>query len=86
MAMPRNGTPALLTEIDLAQRLNVSLAALRRWRLENRGPTYRKLGALVRYDPQDVANWLQACPVGGAVAKTQRALTAIKTAETGDRE
>ena len=84
--MHRNGSPALLTETDLAQRLNVSLAALRRWRLENRGPTYRKLGALVRYDPKDVANWLHSCPVGGAVAKKQRALAAFETAETGRRE
>ena len=56
----------LLTENEVAQRLNVSLASLRRWRLERRGPRFVKLGSLVRYQPQDVEAWLASLPSGGS--------------------
>src|SRR5690349_4652969 len=39
----------LLTENDVSKRLNVSVASLRRWRLEGRGPAFLKVGCLVRY-------------------------------------
>jgi predicted DNA-binding transcriptional regulator AlpA len=55
----------LLTEKSVARLLSVSLAALRRWRLEGRGPRFLKLGAAVRYDPNDVAAWLASRPSGG---------------------
>ena len=41
----------LLTECDVSERLHVSVASLRRWRLENRGPRFIKVGSLVRYRP-----------------------------------
>ena len=62
--MPEN---EFLTETQLAERLHVSLGTLRRWRLENRGPRFRKLGALVRYGEYDLEQWMQAQPSGGAV-------------------
>jgi hypothetical protein len=34
-------------------------------RLFGRGPRYRKLGSLVRYDPEDVGAWINAQPTGG---------------------
>jgi hypothetical protein len=40
---------ALMTELEVAERLRVSLACLRRWRLERRGPRSLKVGSLVRY-------------------------------------
>ena len=55
----------LLSEQDVAQQLSISVAALRKWRLMGRGPRYRKLGSLVRYDQRDVQAWREACPVGG---------------------
>jgi predicted DNA-binding transcriptional regulator AlpA len=55
----------LLTETDVAKKLRVTLACLRRWRLERRGPKFIKLGALVRYRPDDIADWLESRPVGG---------------------
>jgi len=57
---------SLLTECDVAERLNVSLASIRRWRLEQRGPQYIKLGSLVRYRQADVEIWLSALPTGGS--------------------
>ena len=54
-----------LTEIQVAERTHISLATLRRWRLENRGPKYRKFGSLVRYDEDELSRWEEAQPFGG---------------------
>lgn len=59
-----------LTEREVSQRTHISLATLRRWRLENRGPKYYKFGSLVRYDEDELSCWEQAQPSGGeAVAE-----------------
>lgn len=55
----------LMTEQDVSKRLRVSLACLRRWRLERRGPEYIKVGSLVRYDPETLAAWVLSLPKGG---------------------
>jgi len=57
-----------LTEFDVAERTQISLGTLRRWRLENKGPRYHKFGSLVRYDEEDLAAWEQAQPGGGTEA------------------
>jgi excisionase family DNA binding protein len=57
----------LLTEKQVAEQLQVSLGSIRRWRLENRGPRFVKVGALVRYRQNELDNWLAAQPVGGSV-------------------
>lgn len=36
----------LMTEEEVSRALNVSIAALRRWRLEQRGPVFIKVGSL----------------------------------------
>lgn len=54
-----------LTEMQVAERTHISLATLRRWRLENRGPKYRKFGSLVRYGVEELAAWEQTQPCGG---------------------
>jgi excisionase family DNA binding protein len=59
---------SFLTEQEVSTRLNVSVATLRRWRQEKRGPTFRKIGSLVRYRPEDLDTWVAALPTGGAVA------------------
>ncbi len=56
---------SLLTETDVSKQLRVSLACLRRWRLERRGPVFVKIGQLVRYRPEDLESWLRALPTGG---------------------
>jgi hypothetical protein len=43
----------------------LSVASVRRWRLLRQGPKYIKIGAAVRYTPEDVAAWLRARPAGG---------------------
>ncbi len=38
-----------LTEVEVSKRLRVTVACVRRWRLERRGPRYFKVRFLVRY-------------------------------------
>jgi predicted DNA-binding transcriptional regulator AlpA len=60
-----NGIGNLLNEHDVARITGLSLASVRRWRLLRRGPKYYKLGAAVRYKPEDLFAWLEARPSGG---------------------
>jgi predicted DNA-binding transcriptional regulator AlpA len=57
----------LINERQVAKKLSVSLAALRRWRVEHRGPPYRKLagGSAVRYSVEDLQHWIDSQPRGG---------------------
>ena len=55
----------LLKETEVAKKLRVSLACLRRWRLEKRGPAFVKIGQLVRYRPDQLELWIQSLPTGG---------------------
>jgi excisionase family DNA binding protein len=61
---------SFLNEQEVSKRLNVSVATLRRWRLEKRGPVFVKVGSLVRYRLEDLDSWVAALPTGGAVAVT----------------
>jgi predicted site-specific integrase-resolvase len=63
----------LLTEEDVAKQLHVSLAALRRWRLEGRGPKFIKVSALVRYRPEELEDWLASQPTGGSAERQKAA-------------
>ena len=54
-----------LTECEVSERTHISLATLRRWRLENRGPKYYKFGSLVLYGEEELTLWEEAQPGGG---------------------
>jgi predicted DNA-binding transcriptional regulator AlpA len=58
-------TTPLLTEVQVAKLTGMSLASVRRWRLLRQGPRYLKIGAAVRYKPEDLAAWLESRPSGG---------------------
>jgi predicted DNA-binding transcriptional regulator AlpA len=58
-------TQALLTECEVAKITGMSLASVRRWRLLKQGPKYLKIGAAVRYKPEDILAWLESRPTGG---------------------
>jgi excisionase family DNA binding protein len=60
-----NLAQTLLTETEVAKQLRVSLAALRKWRVLNRGPQFLKIGSLVRYRQADINQWLESVLVGG---------------------
>ena len=62
----------LLNEHDVARMLGMSVASCRRWRLFRRGPHYIKIGASVRYKPEDLRAWLNSRPTGGEHTKETR--------------
>jgi hypothetical protein len=49
----------------------LSVASVRRWRLLRQGPKYLKIGAAVRYKPEDVSTWLESRPTGGHQAEAE---------------
>jgi predicted DNA-binding transcriptional regulator AlpA len=65
MAAIHNTPENLLNEHDVARVTALSVASVRRWRLFGQGPQYLKIGAAVRYKPQDLEAWLESRPVGG---------------------
>jgi predicted DNA-binding transcriptional regulator AlpA len=67
----------LLDEKQLATKLHISVASARRWRLLHQGPRFLKIGAAVRYRPEDVDAWLNSRPAGGDPANP--------TGESGER-
>ncbi len=50
--------PRLLKEQQAAEVLNVEVSTLRRWRWAGTGPRFLKVGYAVRYDPQDLKDYL----------------------------
>ena len=51
-------TLRLLCETEVAKILAVKTSTLRRWRWAGTGPRFRKIGAAVRYHPQDLEDYL----------------------------
>ena len=60
-----NTLQELLTEHDVARITAMSVGTMRRRRLLNHPPLFRKIGAAVRYHPDDVAAWIRSQPTGG---------------------
>jgi predicted DNA-binding transcriptional regulator AlpA len=65
MGPVRNAIENLLNEHDVARITGLSVASVRRWRLLRQGPKYLKIGASVRYKPEDISAWLASRPTGG---------------------
>ena len=65
MATANNSIETLLNEHDVARITGLSVASVRRWRLLRQGPKYLKIGAAVRYKPEDISAWLESRPSGG---------------------
>lgn len=59
----------ILTSKELAERWKMTDQILRKWRMENKGPKYFKLGesgkASVRYRLEDVEAWEKQHDIGG---------------------
>ena len=71
----------LLTENDVARIIGLSVASVRRWRLLHQGPRYLKLGAAVRYKPEDISAWLESRPTGGEIISERGLPSTVKTGE-----
>jgi predicted DNA-binding transcriptional regulator AlpA len=53
-------TDRLLNPAEAALALGISSGTLANWRTQRRGPRHVKVGALVRYDPADLRDYLNA--------------------------
>ena len=53
----------LLDEKQVAKLLSVSVASLRRWRMMRKGPSFIRIGGLVRYHPSTIEQLLKSCSV-----------------------
>ena len=51
-------TDRLLHEAEVGQILSVKVSTLRRWRWAGLGPRFIKIGAAVRYDPEELKVYL----------------------------
>ena len=56
----------LLTEKQASEKLNVSVALLRKWRRVGGGPRYCKIGSLVRYSESDLLAFIEQSRVEAA--------------------
>ena len=50
----------LLTNKEAAELLGLKPNTLDIWRIQGKGPAYRKVGRLVRYSESDVISWIDA--------------------------
>jgi hypothetical protein len=50
----------LISEAEAAQALGLSKQTLRRWRWAGKGPHFLKIEGAVRYDPNDLAEFISA--------------------------
>lgn len=71
MASTNNALEMLLNDREVARIIGVSVASIRRWRLLRQGPRYLKIGAAVRYKPEDLTAWLESRPTGGGSASNE---------------
>ena len=64
----------MLTDIQVAERLGISVSTVRRWRLMNgQGPRWRRVGgASIRYHVSDVEAYLENAPSGGGLPQEAR--------------
>ena len=56
--MSLNTPQRLLNEHEVATSCSINVLTLRKWRTQKRGPQFVKIGALVRYRPEDVDAWI----------------------------
>ena len=67
--MKLNTQQRLLNEHEVAESCSISVLTLRKWRSQKRGPQYVKIGALVRYRPDDVDAWIVAQKSSGDISQ-----------------
>jgi predicted DNA-binding transcriptional regulator AlpA len=48
----------ILTDVQAGGEVNLSPQTLRNWRSQRRGPPYFKIGRAVRYNLQDLREWM----------------------------
>jgi hypothetical protein len=64
--------PQMINEKQAARVLSVSVAALRRWRHEGRGPQFARLERCIRYDVRELTRFLERNSSGNKEAADSR--------------
>ena len=54
-----------LTDVEIAEYLNVSVSTVRRWRLTGGGPRWVRICGCVRYPSAELEAFLASLPSGG---------------------
>jgi excisionase family DNA binding protein len=49
----------VLTDVEVARHLRVSLATVRRWRAEGTGPPWFRAGRAIRYSRRALNEWIE---------------------------
>ena len=62
--------PQMLSERQTARLLAVSVAALRRWRREGRGPRFARVEGCIRYDLRAIERFLAENSSKGTATRT----------------
>ena len=62
----------LLNTKEAADYLGLKLNTLEIWRCKARGPSYKKMGRRVLYNPDELAEYIAACTVGSNVKHIPR--------------
>jgi excisionase family DNA binding protein len=61
----------LLTDIEVAEYLGISVATVRRWRLRGGGPRWIRIGSSIRYQSADLHVYIVGLPSGGGAETTR---------------
>ncbi len=56
--MNENERSELMTTDEVARRLRVNPCTVRRWRLDDVGPRYLRVGSIYRYPAGDLEEWI----------------------------
>jgi Helix-turn-helix domain len=65
-----NNYDALLTEVDAADLLSLSVRTLQAWRIRECGPAFVRAGRAIRYRRCDLITWIEANTNAPSRAKT----------------
>jgi predicted DNA-binding transcriptional regulator AlpA len=65
-AINRTDPDTLLTEVQTAEFLNISVRTLQAWRIKLAGPRFVRVGRAIRYRRKDLTAWIDANTVGHA--------------------
>ena len=55
-----SSSPRLINEHEAAEALGLKVTTLRRWRWAGKPPGFLKIGSAVRYDPAELASFVEA--------------------------
>ena len=72
--------PQMISEKQAARLLAVSIAALRRWRREGRGPEFTRLERCVRYNIKSIECWLAENSSGNKIAADSQSAARVEGA------